>query len=95
MPSVAIDSVTVTSCDTVPLITDTLTLMLPASSRTEYEVESKPSVTSTGERVAHSISVMQSRTKSQTAASVYYVTHSVFPLPQYPTLKVPIKVGQP
>ena len=82
MPSVAIDSVTVTSCDTVPLITDTLTLMLPASSRTEYALELKPSVTSTGERVAHSISVMQSWTKNQTAASVYYVTHSVFPLPQ-------------
>ena len=72
MPSVAIDNVTVTACDTVPLITDTPTLMLPASSCTEYVVELKPSVTSTGERVAHSISVMQSRTKSQTAASLVY-----------------------
>ena len=45
VPSVAIDNVTMISCDTVPFIKDTLTLMLPASSRTEYVVESKPSIT--------------------------------------------------
>ena len=66
------------------LITDTPTLMLPASSRPEYVVELKPSVTSTGERVAHSISVMQSRTiKSNSSfTSILYVIQTVFPLPE-------------
>ena len=49
-PPGAVDRVMMTSCEIVPFITDTLTVTLPASSRTEYVVWFNPMVAGTEEK---------------------------------------------
>ena len=49
VPPGAVDRVMMTFCEIVPFITDTLTVMLPASSRTEYVVWLNPIVTEKNE----------------------------------------------
>ena len=49
-PPGAVDRVMMTSSEIVPFITDTLTVTLPASSRTEYVVWLNPMVAGTEEK---------------------------------------------